>query len=182
MQFDLHGDISGLLSAHPLAPVLSFHHLETFDPIFPNMNRDTALQHLMKATRADHSRTLQQTVCYDHNHSLSFSVSWGYSVHIYEKLHAPTYLHTPIQTFQSWAGQGDPPFMFNVRLVSNDPCLAPHVFFFENVERTNTSDHITTNYVRKAARGLLACANNSADSISKIVLLSPIQPFDWVIN
>ncbi|KAJ4781468.1 fringe-like protein (DUF604) [Rhynchospora pubera] len=176
-QFDLHGDISGFLSSHPPAPVLSFHHIDSLDPIFPNKTRDAALRHLMKAEKADHSRILQQTVCYNHNNNLSFSISWGYSIHVYEKLHAPGYLHMPIQTFQPWNGFGNPPFMFNVRPASDDPCEAPHVFYFKNVERTNTLDHITTNYFRNAARGLLSCANNSADSISQIVVFSPIQPF-----
>jgi Protein of unknown function, DUF604 len=182
MQFDLHGDISGFLSAHPFAPLLSFHHIDAFDPIFPDMTRDAALHHLMEAAKVDHSRILQQTVCYDHNHNLSFSVSWGYSVHIYEMLHAPGYLHIPIQTFQPWNSLGNPPFMFNVRPVSSDPCLAPHVFFFEHAEKANGLDYITTNYVRKAARGLPACADNSADSISQIVVFSPIQLFNWVID
>ncbi|KAJ4807885.1 hypothetical protein LUZ62_020451 [Rhynchospora pubera] len=178
-QLDLRGDISGFLSAHPLSPVLSFHHLDAIDPIFPDMTQDAALRHLMEAAKVDHSRILQQTVCYDHNRSLTYSISWGYTVHIYERLHAPGYLHMPYQTFQPWNDAGNPQFMFNVRQVSDNPCEAPHVFFFGHVEHTNVSDYVTTTYVRKAARGLPACDNNSADSISQIVVLSPIQPFKW---
>ncbi|KAA8543829.1 hypothetical protein F0562_021994 [Nyssa sinensis] len=48
-QIDLHHDISGLLSAHPQSPLLSLHHLDVVDPIFPYMNRNKSVNHLMKA-------------------------------------------------------------------------------------------------------------------------------------
>ncbi|KAL0371085.1 UNVERIFIED_CONTAM: hypothetical protein Sangu_0426600, partial [Sesamum angustifolium] len=36
---DLHGDFSGYLSAHPKVPLMTFHHFDAMDPIFPNKDR-----------------------------------------------------------------------------------------------------------------------------------------------
>ncbi|EFH49835.1 predicted protein [Arabidopsis lyrata subsp. lyrata] len=60
-QIDLHGDISGLLSAHPQSPLISLHHFDVIDPIFPGMTRQQSVNHLMKT---DQSRVLQQTICH----------------------------------------------------------------------------------------------------------------------
>ncbi|KAK9127012.1 hypothetical protein Scep_015858 [Stephania cephalantha] len=85
-QIDLHGDLSGLLSAHPGVPMLSLHHLDHVDPIFPSMNRHEAVKLLMEASAVESSRVLQQTVCYHKQTNWSFSISWGYSAQIYEKI------------------------------------------------------------------------------------------------
>ncbi|KAL0389307.1 UNVERIFIED_CONTAM: hypothetical protein Scaly_0287800 [Sesamum calycinum] len=63
-QVDLHGDFSGYLSAHPKVPLMTFHHFDAMDPIFPNKDRFQSTRHLMKAADADQSRLLQQTICY----------------------------------------------------------------------------------------------------------------------
>ncbi|XP_076892325.1 uncharacterized protein LOC143544032 [Bidens hawaiensis] len=60
-QIDLHGDISGLLSAHPQAPLVSLHHLDMVEPLFPGMDRIRSLNHLMKPAEVDQSRLLQQS-------------------------------------------------------------------------------------------------------------------------
>ncbi|XP_052177921.1 uncharacterized protein LOC127791834 isoform X2 [Diospyros lotus] len=52
-QVDIRGDIFGLLSAHPLSPLLSLHHFEALEPIFPNMTRNQAFEHLFKAVNVD---------------------------------------------------------------------------------------------------------------------------------
>lgn len=38
-QYDVHGNLFGLLAAHPVAPLVSLHHLEVVEPIFPNVTR-----------------------------------------------------------------------------------------------------------------------------------------------
>ncbi|TYI94663.1 hypothetical protein E1A91_D02G220600v1 [Gossypium mustelinum] len=50
-QVDVRGSIFGMLTAHPLSPLVSLHHLDAMDPIFPNMDRTRALEHLFKAVK-----------------------------------------------------------------------------------------------------------------------------------
>ncbi|KAK9939627.1 hypothetical protein M0R45_016317 [Rubus argutus] len=178
-QIDLHGDISGLLSAHPQSPFLSLHHLDAVDPIFPSMNRSESINHLMKAAKVDHSRLLQQTICYHRPINWSFSISWGYSAHIYENIFPRSTLRRPLQTFRPWKKNARPPFyMFNTRWPSNDPCEAPHVFYFDSVDQRVEGYQTVTTYSRAAPRGLLPCSssgNHSADFITKIQLINTTQ-------
>ncbi|XP_059431237.1 uncharacterized protein LOC132164703 [Corylus avellana] len=176
-QIDLVNDISGLLSAHPQFPFLSLHHIDTVDPIFPSMNRSEAINHLMKAAKADQSRLLQQTICYHRPTNWSFSISWGYSTYIYENIIPRSILWRPLETFRPWARNARPPlYMFNTRWLSNNGCEAPHVFFLDSIGRSDEGDQIVTTYIRKSARGLPPCSftgNHSADPITKIQVFSP---------
>ncbi|KAJ9164331.1 hypothetical protein P3X46_023922 [Hevea brasiliensis] len=176
-QIDLHDDISGLLSAHPQSPLLSLHHFDFINPIFPSMDRYQATNHLMTAAKYDQSRFLQQTICYHRERNWSFSVSWGYSTHIYEKTIPRSILRKPLETFKPWRWNGSPPlYMFNTRWVNNDPCDAPHVFFFQSIEYNASGNQLLTTYIRASPRNLPPCSvdgNHSADSISEILVLSP---------
>ncbi|KAL3850643.1 hypothetical protein ACJIZ3_012525 [Penstemon smallii] len=182
-QIDLHRDISGFLSAHPQSPLLSLHHLEAIEPIFPSMNRYDSLNHLMKAAKIDQSRLLQQSICYYKKNNWTFSVSWGYSVQIYENIIPPSFLYRPLETFIPWKNGASPPYMFNARSVSSvDPCGFPHFFLFSNVDENRVMDHIVTSYKRKSPRGLPTCVSNgshSADYVSKIRILSPVKKYIW---
>lgn len=182
LQIDLHGDISGMLSAHPPVPVLSLHHLDYVEPIFPSMNRHEALNHLMEAAKADSSRPMQQSICYNKQSNWTFSISWGYSAHIYESFRPPSFLERPLQTFYPWKGTGRPQYMFHTRFVTNDPCEAPHIFFFERIEKADGSQ-IFSSYVRKSPRMLPACSssgNHSADVIMKVRVFTPATRLSWV--
>lgn len=175
-QIDLRGDLSGFLSSHPKFPLLSLHHFDHVEPIFPSMDRFESTRHLMKAADADQSRLVQQTICYDRNKEWSFSISWGYSAQIYERIMTRSYIQNPIETFKPWSGDPRPPplYMFNTRLPSNDPCEAPHVFFLKEVNRGTSGTQ--TVYSRAAPRGLGPCGltgNRSADFVSEIHVLSP---------
>ncbi|KAK9280298.1 hypothetical protein L1049_013986 [Liquidambar formosana] len=172
-QIDLHSDISGLLSAHPPSPFLSLHHLDVVDPIFPSMNRSESVNHLMRAAKVDESRLLQQSICYHKQSNWTLSISWGYTAQIYEKINPPSVLQRPLQTFSLWR-KPELPYMFNTRFPSNDPCEAPHVFFFESVEKKR-GKQIFTSYTRRLPRRLPAClsnGNDSANHISKIWVIS----------
>ncbi|XP_060200935.1 uncharacterized protein LOC132629242 [Lycium barbarum] len=181
-QIDLRGDISGFLSAHPQSPFLSLHHLDLVAPIFPSMNRYDAVNHLMKAASVDQSRLLQQSTCYNNRHNWTFSVSWGYSVQIYDKIQSQSYLERPIETFGEWRKGAWPPYMFNVRgLKSNkngNSCghEVPNVLFFDNVEGTRLN-HIVTTYVKKSPRGCGSSGNDghSIDGVLKIRVFSPMH-------
>ncbi|KAL1547453.1 hypothetical protein AAHA92_23930 [Salvia divinorum] len=63
-QVDLHADFSGYLSAHPKVHVMTFHHFDAMDPIFPFKDHMQSTRHLMTAADVDQSRLLQQTICY----------------------------------------------------------------------------------------------------------------------
>ncbi|CAN4089668.1 unnamed protein product [Withania somnifera] len=148
-------------------------------PIFPLMNRYDALNHLMKVASVDQSRLLQQSTCYNKRHNWTFSVSWGYSVQIYEKIQSQSYLENPIETFGEWRKGAWPPYMFNVRgLKSNDgnSCSeVPSVLFFDSLEGTRLN-HIVTTYVKKTPRSCGSNGNDdhSIDGILKIHVFSPM--------
>ncbi|KAG9142179.1 hypothetical protein Leryth_007622 [Lithospermum erythrorhizon] len=164
------------MAAHPQAPLISLHHLDEVKPIFPSKGGYESALHLMKAASFDQSRMLQQTICYDRQTKWSFSISWSYSVQLYENIMPRSLLHLPLETFKKWLRQRRPPhYMFNTRSLSTDPCEAPHVFFLETVEKTS-SNEIRTVYSRANPRGLPVCslnANHSADFISRIEVFSP---------
>ncbi|XP_021894217.1 uncharacterized protein LOC110811899 [Carica papaya] len=173
-QIDLRGDISGLLSAHPQTPLISLHHFDTIDPIFPSMNRSESINHLMKAAKVDQSRLLQQSICYQKQANWSISVSWGYSANIYENILPRSVLKRPIETFRPWS---KPLFyMFNIRQSRNDSCESPHVFFFDSIKENTEVNKVVTVYTRKSPRNLPACSltgNHSADDIKRIQVFSP---------
>ncbi|XWS73575.1 hypothetical protein CRYUN_Cryun02cG0140800 [Craigia yunnanensis] len=172
-QIDLLGDISGLLSSHPQSPVVSLHHLDGINPLFPSKNRYESINHLMEAAKFDQSRLLQQIICYHRPTNWSFSVSWAYSAHIYENIIPRSLLRKPIETFSPFKKSARPPlYMFNTRFPSNHPCKTPHVFFLESVKNIESNqDQVLTAYNRTSQRNLPPCSssgNHSADHITKI--------------
>ncbi|XP_059297655.1 uncharacterized protein LOC132050431 [Lycium ferocissimum] len=184
-QMDLHGDISGFLSAHPQSPLISLHHLDFVDPIFPLMNRAQSLNHFMKVAKGgDQSRLLQQSICYHKPKNWTFSISWGYSIQIYESIFPPSFIQIPLQTFIPWSKMFRPFFVINTRLLSNNPCEAPHMLFFESMKKVSGGNsHLLTNYTRRYPRKLPPCSssgNHSANHISEIHVLSPMKKLDWV--
>uniref|UniRef100_A0A164W8R5 Uncharacterized protein n=1 Tax=Daucus carota subsp. sativus TaxID=79200 RepID=A0A164W8R5_DAUCS len=134
-QLDMRGDIFGLLAAHPLAPLLSLHHLDILDPIFPNMTSKKALGHLYEAAKYDPHRIMQQTVCYDRWFSWTVSVSWGYAVQVYAR-HVPLpYMLRAEKTFKPFKKGNHLNYYFNldVRDYEENQCRRPAVFFMNRV-------------------------------------------------
>ncbi|XP_056846298.1 uncharacterized protein LOC108815178 isoform X2 [Raphanus sativus] len=174
---DLYGDISGFLSSHPTAPLVSLHHFDTVTPLFPGMDRPGSVIHIMQAANVDQSRMLQQSICHFRASNWTFSVSWGYTVHIYENIFPRSHLKLPIETFRPWYGGRPPFYMFNTRPVSRDPCEAPHWFFFDSIEQV--SGGVVTSYTRKFIRNMTSCSfsgNISADPLASIQVFSPKTP------
>ncbi|XP_065010326.1 uncharacterized protein LOC135640114 [Musa acuminata AAA Group] len=150
-QFDLRGDIFGILSAHPLSPLISLHHIDRVEPIFPGMTHVAALDHLFKAVNIDPGRILQQTICYDSTKLLTVSVSWGYVVQVFEGNQLLVDLLSLPQTFTPWRrGRNSSliPYMLNTRELNKDPCKRPDIFFFESVALNK--EKIQSNYTRHA--------------------------------
>ncbi|KAF4382615.1 hypothetical protein F8388_015443 [Cannabis sativa] len=146
---DLRGNLLGMLSAHPLSPLLSLHHLDAVDSIFPKMNRTQAFEHLFEAVNVDPTRILQQTVCYDSSNSLTVSVAWGYAIQVIEGNKLLPDLFSLQKTFTPWRRSGSveaSQYMFTTRDYPRDACKRPAVYFMESV--TSVNDGIQSNYAR----------------------------------
>lgn len=142
-----------MLSAHPLSPLLSLHHLDAVDPIFPDMNRTQALERLFEAVNVDPTRILQQTVCYDSSRLLTVSVAWGYALQVFDDNELLPDLLSLQKTFTPWRRGSNVDashYMFNTRDYPRDACKRPAVFFLESV--TSGDNGIRSNYARYNVR------------------------------
>ncbi|XP_057527887.1 uncharacterized protein LOC130806714 [Amaranthus tricolor] len=174
-QVDVRGDLFGLLSAHPLSPLISLHHLELVDPIFPKKNRTKAVQHLFKAARVDSGRVLQQTVCYDHSSNLTVSVAWGYAIQVFEgNILLPDILASQ-RTFTPWRRRGiniASQYVFDTREYPQHPCKRPVVFFLEDV--ASGTGNVWSKYRRHSTRN---CSRNVAmDKLKDIRVFAKKRP------
>ncbi|KAK7402023.1 hypothetical protein VNO78_13958 [Psophocarpus tetragonolobus] len=148
-QVDLRGNIFGLLAAHPLTPLLSLHHPEFTDPIFPHMTTTKSLEHLFEAVKVDSERVLQQTVCYHRRFSWTISVSWGYAIQVFQtNMLLPDVVRVP-RTFLQWLGGSVPKglYNFNIRELHPDPCRRPTIFHLDKV--SSDKDGIIVSTYRK---------------------------------
>ncbi|XP_050204843.1 uncharacterized protein LOC126654888 [Mercurialis annua] len=145
-QVDIRGDMFGLLTSHPLSPLVSLHHLEYMDPIFPNMTTVASIEHLFKAATIDSQRIVQKTVCYDRWYSWTISVAWGYAVEVYENhIFLPDTL--PVQTtFKQWKKGSilSATYNFNIRQPHPDICRRPAIFFLDRI--SSSEDRSTSHY------------------------------------
>lgn len=144
-QVDMRGNLFGVLAAHPLSPLCSLHHLDAAQPLFPDMNRTQALRHLIAATNVDPTRILQQTVCYDRSNSLTFSVSWGYAIQVFQGNVLLPDLLAAKKTFAPWR-KIHSNFMFDTRDNPRDPCKRPFVFYLKSI--TSDKSGIWSSYSR----------------------------------
>lgn len=165
----MRGNLFGMLAAHPLSPLLSLHHLDAVEPLFPNMNRTQALEHLFAAANVDPARILQQTVCYDRSNSLTFSVSWGFVIQVFQGNELLPDLLSVQKTFAPWrrGSKVDANFMFNTRDYPRDPCKRPSVFFLKSV--TSDKRGIWSNYSRHVVG---SCLESNATRLKEIIVFS----------
>ncbi|CAN4108275.1 unnamed protein product [Withania somnifera] len=152
-QFDLHGSVMGLLSAHPVAPVISLHHLDKIKPIFPRVSRVEALKRLNKPIKLDSAGLMQQSICYDRPRGWTISISWGYSVQINRGILPARDIEKPIRTFNDWYGTGDEnSFTFNTRPNHKNGCQRPYYYLLS--QAYVTTNHTTTSlYVYDGSPG-----------------------------
>lgn len=159
MQVDIRGDAYGMLAAHPVAPLVSLHHLDHIEPISPRGKTALeAVRPLVGASHLDPARTLQQSFCYQHGpgYVWSVSVAWGYTVQLYPWAVAPHDLEVPLQTFRTWRSWADGPFVFNTRPLSppttgGDPCARPAMFFLTAARNETAARATVTEYARHDA-------------------------------
>lgn len=152
-----------MLSSHPQVPLVSLHHLDYVEPIFPNMTRIEALEHLFKAVHVDSGRVLQQTVCYDRSRSRTISVSWGYAVQVFEGNKLLPDLFSLQQTFMPWKRGRVPTdhYMFKTREFPKDKCKRPAVFFLESVvpDTNGTRSHYKRHIDNECVQGKVPTEN-----------------------
>ncbi|CAI0545289.1 unnamed protein product [Linum tenue] len=129
-QYDVSGDLLGLLAAHPVTPLASLHHLDIVEPIFPGKSRVEALHQLFQSVRVDAASVIQQSICYDRDRYWSVSVSWGYAVQVWRGVISPRELEVPTRTFENWYKRADyTAYSMNTRPVTKHPCLKPFIFY-----------------------------------------------------
>ncbi|MQL97081.1 hypothetical protein Taro_029764 [Colocasia esculenta] len=167
---DLRGDIFGMLTAHPLTPLVSLHHLDYVEPIFPGMDRVQALEHLFEAVRIDPGRILQQTVCYDQLALHTVSISWGYAVQVFNgNILLPDILSWQ-RTFTPWKrglGASSSHYMFNTREFPKDVCKRPVIFFLESI-----ASEINGIYSKYSKHTMGTCPQNKASEKLKQIKVS----------
>lgn len=157
MQIDVRGNPYGLLSAHPLAPLVSLHHLDYVQALFPDHHRIESVKMLVDVYKTDPSRILQHTFCYDLTRNWSISISWGYNVQLYPFLVSAKDLNTPLQTFLTWRTWSQEPFSFNTRPLSLDPCERPVVHFLGGVNEFRSENTTITSYKKMNADNRQYC-------------------------
>ncbi|MCD7468890.1 hypothetical protein HAX54_007437 [Datura stramonium] len=144
-QMNIQGSPRGLLAAHPVAPLVSLHHLDVYvvQPLFPSMGQFDSVKKLIEPYKNDPSRTMQHTLCYDLNRNWSLSVSWGYSVQLYPWLMNARELGLPMQTFRTMTGSEEP-FTFDTRPNYEDPCKSPIEFYLDQVVGLQNGETFTS--------------------------------------
>lgn len=176
-QIDVRGDLFGMLAAHPLSPLVSLHHLEAVEPIFPGMRRIQAMEQLFTAVNVDAPRILQQTVCYDSFNMLTVSVAWGYVVQVFEGKQQLLDLLRLQRTFRPWRrGKNveSSHFMFNTRDLPSDPCKRPLLFFLHGVK--SDSNRIWTSYTSHDRGTCLR--SNATQRLKSIGVFSKVSEYD----
>ncbi|KFK33009.1 hypothetical protein AALP_AA6G318400 [Arabis alpina] len=140
-QYDVYGNLFGLLAAHPVAPLVTLHHLDVVEPIFPNVTRVEALKRLQVPAKLDSAGLMQQSICYDKRRKWTVSVSWGFAVQIFRGTFSAREIEMPSRTFLNWYRRADyTAYAFNTRPVSRHPCQKPFVYYM-----TTAGVHPTTN-------------------------------------
>ncbi|KAM5583892.1 hypothetical protein ABKV19_003660 [Rosa sericea] len=180
-QYDVYGNLQGLLSAHPVAPLVSLHHLDVVDPVFPRMTRVRALHHLFQSVELDSASILQQSICYDKDHYWSISISWGYVVQIVRGVISPRELETPSRTFLNWHRRADfTAYSFNTRPVYKDPCEKPFLFYLNTNRLHRDRQKVFGFYTRdKSPAPHCRWKMASPDTIDTIIVLKRPDPVRW---
>ncbi|KAI6707696.1 hypothetical protein NL676_010658 [Syzygium grande] len=154
-QFDVYGNVFGLLAAHPITPLISLHHLDVVEPIFPKLTQFQALQRLRTPLKLDSAALMQQSICYDQTRSWTVSVSWGYAVQIHRGIYLPRDMETPSRTFLHWYKRADPTgFEFNTRPLSKNPCEKPFIYFLSDATRDARTNATVSEYVQHGVPSL----------------------------
>lgn len=182
MQYDVYGNLLGLLGAHPITPLVSLHHLDVVDPIFPQMKQVQALHHLFESTKDDSASMMQQSICFDRRRQWSITVSWGYVVQIIRGVMSPRELEMPTRTFLNWYKRADfTAYSFNTRPVTRHPCQKPFLFYVKSSQYDKGRKQIIGVYARdqKDPHAYCRWQMDSPDKIDSIVVLKRPDTQRW---
>ncbi|KAH8955644.1 hypothetical protein BDL97_08G151600 [Sphagnum fallax] len=149
VEFDVFGNAHGLLAAHPVTPFISMHHLELIEPVFPGLTALEGLKQLMTAMRTDPGNFLQQSICYDHELGLSFSISLGYVAQVFPQIILPRTLTTVETSFTAWNHDNhDLEFSFDTQPVPMSTCKQPFLFYMEEMHAVESNRQTVSMYKR----------------------------------
>ncbi|WOL07120.1 hypothetical protein Cni_G15857 [Canna indica] len=150
-QYDVYGDLLGLLAAHPVAPLITLHHLDVVQPIFPRApSRAAALGRLFDGpVRLDPAGVMQQSICYDAKKPWTVSVAWGFAVLVARGVTSPREMEMPARTFLNWYRRADyTSYAFNTRPVARHPCQRPYVYYLSTARYDKARRTTVTVYER----------------------------------
>ncbi|KAG4972915.1 hypothetical protein AAZX31_11G021900 [Glycine max] len=180
-QYDVYGNLFGLLAAHPVTPLVSLHHLDVVEPIFPNATRVEAIKRLTIPMKLDSASLIQQSICHDRNRRWTISVSWGFAVQIFRGIFTQREMEMPSRTFLNWYRRADyTAYAFNTRPFSRNPCQKPFVFYFSKAKLNSTLQQTVTEYERDPIPPP-ECRWNMADpsALDKIEVHKKQDPHLW---
>ncbi|TVU48559.1 hypothetical protein EJB05_08200 [Eragrostis curvula] len=183
-QCDLWGDVLGLLGAHPVAPLVTLHHFDFLQPVFPTVrSRTVALRRLFEGPVAlDAAAVAQQSVCYDGDKEWTVSVSWGFAVVVIRGVLSPREMETPMRTFLNWYRRADyTAYAFNTRPVARQPCQKPQVYYMRQSRMDGRRNTTVTEYERHRVPPT-ACRwriPDPASLLDRIVVLKKPDPNLW---
>ncbi|MBA0852069.1 hypothetical protein Goshw_000830 [Gossypium schwendimanii] len=180
-QYDVYGNLFGLLAAHPVTPLVSLHHLDVVEPIFPNVSRVQALQRLMLPTNLDSAGIMQQSICYDKTKSWTISVSWGFAVQVFRGIFSPREIEMPSRTFLNWYKRADyTAYAFNTRPVSRNPCQKPFVFYMSSVRMDSELNKTVSEYERHhVPHPLCRWKMANPDELETVIVHKKPDPHLW---
>ncbi|CAO2819101.1 unnamed protein product [Amaranthus hypochondriacus] len=148
-QYDVYGNLFGLLAAHPVTPFVTLHHLDVVEPIFPNATQVQALQRLTIPMKLDSAGLMQQSVCYNKAMKWTISVSWGFAVQIIRGVLSPREMEMPTRTFLNWYRRADyTAYAFNTRPVARNPCQKPFVYYLSKARFDKARNQTVSEYLR----------------------------------
>ncbi|PKU74216.1 hypothetical protein MA16_Dca021620 [Dendrobium catenatum] len=184
-QFDVYGDLLGLLAAHPIAPLVTLHHLDLVDAIFPNsQSRAEAINRLFDGpVRLDSAGVMQQSICYDVKRHWTLSVSWGFVVQVVRGVMSPREMERPARTFLNWYRRADyKAYAFNTRPVARNPCQKPFLYYLSSSSFTNSSGMTVTRYSRYMEQPHPICRWKLPDPavlVNEVVVFKKPDPALW---
>ncbi|XP_076928158.1 uncharacterized protein LOC143592024 [Bidens hawaiensis] len=179
-QYDVHGNLLGLLVAHPVTPLVSLH-LDVVDPLFPGMHRVQSIQHLLESAKYDSASIIQQSICYDKKREWTILVSWGYAIQIIRGFLSPRELEAPARTFLNWHKRLDyTAYAFNTRPVTRNPCQKPFVYYMSSTRYDKAKEKIIGIYsLHKERYPYCKWKMDSPEDIDTIVALKKEDGSRW---
>lgn len=184
-QFDIYGDPLGLLAAHPIAPLVSLHHLDVVDSIFPNTSsRPDAVRRLLDGpVRLDPAGVMQQSICYVTRRHWTVSVSWGFVVQVVKGIVSPREMEIPARTFLNWYRRADyTAYAFNTRPVARNPCQKPYLYYLSSSSYDKSSRSTVTRYLFHIDPHRPPCRWRMADpsmNVDEVVVYKKPDPSLW---